>query len=348
LRSSIRRKPRSTLDALLARLGYLRVPSAPEDASIADHRSFNPQLHSDLDSLPVEAAEYLREGNQRLVDLRRQYDLLEWPVCTHSRWKGEVVSQWLNLQYFRGDNIYVWNYRSDDDEVTRLRFFVFLRYVVEQDSRGLLTSLGEDGAFGCWKYEFPGYPPCSRDLLDSVNELLFLDRSLSIFGATSLRILDIGAGYGRLAYRSSQALPGLLSYCCVDAVPESTFISEYYLGSRGVSPPARVIELNRVVDLEPGEFDLAINVHSFSECPLSAIEWWMELLSRLQVPHLFVVPNESNGFLSLEVDGSRLDYLSVIQSYGYQLAIDEPVFDDPAVRAILDVRDRFCLFELAH
>ena len=53
-------------------------------------------------------------------------------------------------------------------------------------------------------------------------------------------MLDIGAGYGRLAHRMSAAFPQLEDYCCVDAVPESTFLSEYYLRHRGCTPPARV------------------------------------------------------------------------------------------------------------
>jgi SAM-dependent methyltransferase len=217
---------------------------------------------------------------------------------------------------------------------------------MDRDHRGLVASLGEDGAFGCWTYDFPGYPRCSRDLLDSVNELLFLDRTLSLFDQKGLRVLDIGAGYGRLAHRAAQALPGLADWCCVDAVPESTFLSEFYLAFRGVAPPTRVVALDEVPALEPGSFDLAVNVHSFSECTRAAIAWWMAELERLRVPRLFLVPNEPSGFLSTEPDGRRLDYLPVLESHGYHLSTEELVFNDPAVRALMDIHDRFCIFEL--
>ena len=65
------------------------------------------------------------------------------------------------------------------------------------------------------------------------------------------------------------------------------------------------------------------------------------------VPHLFLVPNEPEGFLSLETDGSRLDYLPVIEDAGFRLKVEEPAFRDPAVQALLEVRDRHCLFERA-
>jgi hypothetical protein len=63
------------------------------------------------------------------------------------------------------------------------------------------------------------------------------------------------------------------------------------------------------------------------------------------VPHLFLVPNEAEGFTSLEADGAQRDYLPVIEAAGYRLVRDEPVFADPAVRAALGVDDRFTLFE---
>jgi FkbM family methyltransferase len=342
-----KRGVRAVVTPPLARFGWELVRSSTQAGNVDDHRLFNPELHSDANSLPAGAAEFLRDDNPRLTDLRKQYGQLGWPVCVHSRWDSDQVGQWLNLQYFRGDNIIIWHYR-EDKVVTRLKFYVFLQYVLERDSHNWVASLGENNDFGCWTYEFPGFPPCSRDLLDSVNELLFLDRTLGITATKDLRILDIGAGYGRLAYRSSQALAGLKAYTCVDAVPESTFLSEYYLGFRGASPPTRVVPLPDVVDLEPGSFDLVVNVHSFSECTLSAIEWWMEQVERLGIRHFFLVPNESSGFLSTEEDGTRLDYLSVIEAHHYRLVKEEPVFDDDAVRSLLDVEDRFCLFELEH
>lgn len=300
-------------------------------------------LHSSGWEPPAEVAEYLRSDNPRLLQLRRDYGSLDWEVRDHSRWEGEKVRAFLNLSYFRGDNIYIWHYR-DGTARTELLYYVFLRYILDEGGAELLERLGEDGAFGCWTYDFPGLPPCSRDLLDSVNELMFLERELSVLSTPGMRVLEIGAGYGRLAHRFVHAAQNVADYCCVDAVAESTFLCEFYTKFRGVAPPVRVAELPEVPSLVPSTFDLAINVHSFSECSLAAITWWMAQLERLEVRTLFLVPNEPEGYLSTEPDGTRLDYLPVIESHGFQLTTEEHVLRDEAVRDLLDVRDRFCIF----
>lgn len=324
-----------------------RVPRASgSDAAGPDNldQTFDERFHGGRDSLPPGAEAYLRADNPRLLELRGSYARTRWPVSEHSRWRDEAVRGWLNLKYFRGDNIIIWHYRHGPEN-NRLFYFTYLRYLLDQGGRDLLERLGEDGAFGCWRFDFPGHPACSRDLLDSANELMFLDKHLSVFSRPGLRILDIGAGYGRLAYRASQSIQGLDEYCCVDAIAESTFLCEYYTGFREVAPPVRVVPLPEVPSLEEGGFDLAINVHSFSECRLAAIEWWMQHVARLQVPYLFVVPNEPDGFLTTEADGRRLDYLPAIEAAGYRLVEDTPVISDAAVREALGLRDRFCLFE---
>jgi hypothetical protein len=140
------------------------------------------------------------------------------------------------------------------------------------------------------------------------------------------------------------AHPGLADYCCVDAVPESTFLSEYYLGFRGCSPPARALALDCVGELEPGSFDIAFNIHSFSECTLQAIEWWVAQLARLEVPYLFVVPNEAQGLISREVGGGYHDALPTLAAAGYQPIHHERVIEDPAVRELVRIHDNFYLF----
>jgi SAM-dependent methyltransferase len=265
-------------------------------------------------------------------------------VRVHSRWTDEGARSWLDLARFRGDNAYVWQYR-EDRRVSELKYLVYLQDVMARDQAGLIDTLGEDGAFGCWTFTWDGLPTVSRDLLDSVNELLFLDAELGVLSGARPRVLDIGAGYGRMAHRYVTAVPGVADYACTDAVPESTFLCEYYLRHREIWPPARAVPLTDVDALEPGSFDLAVNIHSFSECTLDAIGWWSAQLSRLEVPTLFLVPNEAKGFLSTEVDGRRLDYLPVLEAAGYRLARDVPAFA-PAVRAALRMQDRYCLLEL--
>lgn len=309
---------------------------APEDLPLHDVRS----------PLPPGAERELHAENPRLRELRDAYARLDLPALAESRWTRDAVEGFLDLRFFRGETLITWHYR-ELPRVTELKYFVLLRYVAERDDQRLLGRLEEDGGFGCWTFSYPGHAPVSRDLLESVNELGFLERTLALSRRERFSVLDVGAGYGRLAHRTAAAYPNLADYCCVDAVPEATFLSEYYLRHRGVAPPARVVELGAVeTELETGAFDLAVNVHSFSECPLAAIEWWIGLLARLAVPRLLIVPNEPEALLSLESDGSRHDFAPLLERAGYRLTIREPAIDDPAMRELVGIEDRFHLYAL--
>lgn len=323
------------------------TPSSPVGAPFEltdEERRYLTSQYDDRIPLPAGGLDYLRPDNPRLLELRRAYDALDIPAVEHSQWRPSNVSGYLDLRYFRGDSMIQWHYR-ELPRATRLKLFVYLTYLEEGDDEGFLQTLVEDGLFGCWSYDFAGHPLASRDLLDSVNELRFLNRHLSLLSRPSLRVLDIGAGYGRLAHRMATAVPSLADYCCIDAVPESTFLSEYYLDYRGCAPPARVLSLAELDSLSPGAFDLAVNVHSFSECTHAAVSWWMARLRELEVPVLFAIPNEPDGFLSREVSGRR-DLMPALESAGYRLAAREPVIADPVIRELVRIHDQFHLFEL--
>ncbi len=337
---NVKQVARRNLDRLLRRRGLMivEVPKNQRTGWLVD-------ISDTSTALPPGAEEYLRADNPRLRELREEYAKLDWPVTVRGRWTDDVVDPWLVLHYFRGDTPYVWQYREPDRRYAMLKFFAFLRYVLDHDPNSLVERLGEDGAFGCFTYRFPGYPPVSRDLLDAVDEISFLEEETKILSSDGLRILDIGAGYGRLAHRIGTAVSTLGAYACVDAIPQSTFLCEYYMRYRGLVPPVSVVPLPEVPALQPGAFDIAFNVHSFSECPREAIAWWMEQLVRLRVPRLFLVPNEAEGFLSTEADGSRLDYEDLITGAGYRSIATRRKFTDEAVRELIDIHDRYCLFE---
>jgi SAM-dependent methyltransferase len=302
-------------------------------------------LHDESVPLPPGAERELSPEHPRLRELRGAYAALDLPVLEASRWNRDAVESFLDLRYFRGETLITWHYR-ELPRITALKFFLFVREIQQRDKRGLLSTLGEDGAFGCWTHEFPGYGRFSRDLLDSVNEILFLERELELSRRERFTVLDIGAGYGRLAHRMTTAYPQLADHCCVDAIPESTFVSDYYLGHRGCKPRARVVPLTAIdAELRPGSFDLAMNVHSFPETPYAAVEWWVDLLVRLEVPRVFIVPNEATELLTLEQDGSRRDFAPLLERAGYRLASREPAFPDPAVRELLRVHDHYHLYE---
>jgi SAM-dependent methyltransferase len=198
------------------------------------------------------------------------------------------------------------------------------------DRLRLLDRLDEDGAFGCHVFEALGRT-CSRDLIDSVIELNFLEQVLGLSSRPDLHVLDIGAGYGRLAHRTTAAFPRA-RYTCVDAVPTSTFLSERYVEFRGIGDRVSVIALDEFeATLEPGSVDLAINVHSFPECRLEAIEWWVARLRGLGVPYVLIVPNTSEDAFPrlMTIDGK--DFAPVLARYGYTLRVHRAKYDDAAL-----------------
>ena len=334
-------------DRLLSGRGGGALPQ-PHPALVTlseEDRRYLTSLYDDSVPLPAGAEEVLRSNNVKLAELRTRYARLDLPVLAASRWSAEAVEEFFDLRYFRGETLITWHYR-ELPRISALKFFLYSRYVRERDAGGFFDLLSEDGAFGCWTFSYPEHPRVSRDLLESINELNFLERQLGISQRTGLRVLDIGAGYGRLAHRMSEALPGLGQYTCVDAIPESTFVSDYYLGYRECEN-AVSIPLDEIGALSVDSFDLAINIHSFSECTFEAVESWVGLLCDLKIPNLMLIPNEAEGMLTLEQDGSRRDFSSLLNAAGYKLAATEPVIDDPAIKELLDLDDRFYFFTRA-
>jgi SAM-dependent methyltransferase len=324
-------------------LGNEAPPPHPLLTITDDDRRYVTSLYDETVPLPPEAAG-LGPDHPELVELRRAYGSLELPVIERSRWNTDAVGSFLDLRWFRGETLFLWHYR-ELPRISALKYFVYGRYVQDHDDLKLLQRLHEDGLFGCWTFDYPGWMRVSRDLLQSVNEINFLERRLAVSSASQFRVLDIGAGYGRLAHRMTTALPNVADYCCVDVVPEATFISDWYLRFRGCSPPARVVRLDEIeAQLPGGTFDLAVNMHSFSECPHDAIEWWVDWLRRLDVPNLLLIPNEPDMLLTTEADGTRRDFAPLLAGAGYTLACDEPVITDPAVRALLPLSDHFRLY----
>jgi hypothetical protein len=320
----------------LSPLGY-RIQRLPP------HGGFDPTT-----PLPPDAVQELRPDHPRLLELERRYRSFDSPVCNHTQWKGALRNEVEDLQYFRGDNAYVWAYRSMGD--ARRRYYIYGQYVQARDPRGLLGRvLAEDGSLGCFSYSYQEMPTLSRDLLDSVNELYFLDRHCQVLDRKGLRVLDVGAGYGRLAYRMLTAAPGVERYWCIDAIPRSTFVSEYYLRYRGLAGQkdsrAVVVPLYEMENSPPvGSIDLAINIHSFSEMCYAAIEGWINWLGKLQVPQLFLIPNHPQ-LLSIEADGTQRDFSDVLARNGYRRVAHEPVIQDADVRGFIEQADYFWLFQ---
>jgi putative sugar O-methyltransferase len=259
---------------------------------------------------------YLQPNNPRLEELRRRYQ--NHPATRHSLWSPQYIKTQLQLDKFRADNLYLHQCRS----ANKNSYLLTARYVQSVDKLGLLGVLKDDELFGNYLVSFNGLQ-VSRDLLDSALEINFLNDHLRIANGKPV-ILDIGAGYGRLAYRLIQALPNVEGVLCTDAIPESTFLSEFYLRFRGCHSKAEVVPLDQVeARLRKQRIDIAVNVHSFSECTLDSVRWWLDLITAKRIPFLFIVPN-GDALDTSEANRTHLNYVSLLLTRGYRLIARQP------------------------
>ena len=192
-------------------------------------------------TLPEDAARYLTPDNPKLIELQQRYGACDADVTTPYIWTDRHVRP-EDVAYFRGDNAWVWQVRGKNANV--LACALSLYYLKSIDHLGLLDRLAEDDSFGNFTFTVAGRK-VSRDLLESIAEIYFLDRHLGVASRTGFRVLDIGAGYGRLAHRMVGALPGIDRYYCTDAVAVSGFVCDYYLRFRGLEK-AQVVPLDRL------------------------------------------------------------------------------------------------------
>jgi len=283
-----------------------------------------------------------------LADLRRRYVALDTPLAARSpRWKVDRPPDDLDLATFRADNAYLWQVRNSyagaSPQLTYRRYAHYLRRI---DHRRLLDQLGEDGAFGAVTFPHTWPTVLSRDLLDSVNELCFLDRRWHLFDRAELTVLDIGAGYGRLAHRMTEGVANLHHYLCVDVIPESTYLSAWYLHRRRTEHKTEVIPLDQLTDTLTGRrIDLAINIRSFTEMSAAAITAWLDVLDQLAVPALYIIPNHSTRLQSHEPDGQRRDMRPELHQRGYRLTADEPLILDDTMRATTHWTEHHLLYQ---
>ena len=283
---------------------------------------------TDGTSLPPGAIDYLRPDNPRLIALERRYETFDPAVIVPAVWTKGMVSE-RSLRFFRGDSPYVWQRPglNSNDLAYAISYFA-LR---SGSTNSILDALPEDGLFGAKTIPLDGRL-ISRDLLDSVREIEFLQLYAGL-GQTAHSILDIGAGYGRLAHRLNQITPESVAIYATDAFPQSTFLSEYYLKFRKANR-AKVIPLDEFdAFLASTPIEIATNIHSFSECTPDAIEWWVERLEKHKVRYLMIVPNGEarDGPVRCETN-TGVDIEPILARFGYRLKVREPRHAEPLVQ----------------
>lgn len=279
--------------------------------------------------LPDGAESYLHPTNPRLLELEQKYSEFHKEVTTPLVWnKGHVKTT--DLLYFRGDNAYVWQLRGWN--MNAMAYALSAYYLKSVDELKLFESLHEDGLFGVHSFKVDGRK-ISRDLLDSVAEIRFLEKHCGLSSRSNIKILDIGAGYGRLAHRLLTAFPNVTTYACTDAIAASTFVCEYYLRFRNLTSRVDVIPLFDIEStLKNTKFDLAINTHSFPECNLAAIEWWVNELATNRVRQLMLVPNVTDETGDILYTSNMQDFRPILNRHGYIEKVREPKFLDPIVQ----------------
>lgn len=300
---------------------------------------------------PAEMRSVMSSENPRLEELKRRYAAFGVPSTIRSVWSQDRLDPELNLAFFRGDNAYVWQRRQSlSNDHLRLKFAATAYYAKAIDQLGLADLLTENELFGVHLFEIESGWTVSRELLDSIIEINFLERRLGLSKLPSFNMLDIGGGYGRLVHRVVQSLPNVEAAYCTDAIPESTFVSETYLNFRGVADRAKVVPLDEIEGIVKSRpIHVATNIHSFSECPLEAIQWWLRLVREAEIPYLFIAPNLRTSeprLVSREADDSHHDFRPFLESLGYGLMAEEPKYGSSILKELGLFPTRYYLFQL--
>jgi len=189
------------------------------------------------------------------------------------------------------------------------------RWLIENGGRRYLELFDEDGAFGAEVHEVDGYR-LSRDVVDSALEIMFLERCIWV-DLSGLRIVDIGAGYGRFAHRFTARHPGAIVYC-TDAIEISQRVCAKYLAHRRAIR-AIVVSSSHLNQIAVAP-DLVVNIHSWSECTLPEVVWWLDWIADREIPRIFIVPHDGPAFGTWGGEWNAPSYKPELERRGYRIA----------------------------
>ena len=265
--------------------------------------------------LPIDMDELQRLSNEyRSHPLHEVQGLEVWK----KRAEFDPDLKGIDTSNFRAHNAYVWqaNYSAVEYALSAL-------WAERLDSFGMLEKTFEDGAFGaqCIRMNDRLW---SRDLMDSILELTFLTDHLPAGYLEEKKVIDVGAGYGRLAHRLAEITANENLYC-TDGIALSTVPCRAYLRFRQLESRVSVLNLSDIIGFTDN-VDLAINVHSFSEMSVEAVCWWLDWLVERQVQYLFIVPNKPGP--SLNDHTSLMPHLA---ARGFTLEAQRSKYEDPLV-----------------
>ncbi|AOR31540.1 methyltransferase [Streptomyces fodineus] len=140
------------------------------------------------------------------------------------------------------------------------------------------------------------------DYLQASLELGFIEKAIDLHGA---RVLEIGAGYGRVAHTMLSNYE-LAEYCIID-IKNTISLSKRYLREVLDAEQFAKIRFVQVDEIETAmesfRFDLCINVHSFTEMAPDTVQAYLWLIDRTCTG--FFVKNPVGKYLDKSMDGNQ-------------------------------------------
>lgn len=255
----------------------------------------------------------LSRSDEKLLELEEAYkNIKEFPLGV---W--EPFQNGIDMENFRGESFYVAQFLYGN---TPAKLFTQFGYLMDNqptaDEWNWLKIAKEDFEFGCLALQSEDMI-ISRDLLDSISEIQFIQDSLRFTYGEKISLLDIGAGYGRFAHRFGTIFPDSHIHT-IDAVAVSNYICGHYLAFRHMESQTTNWGLFDVSRLSSEKIDCVVNIHSFSEQTPESISAWLDLIIDMNIKNLIIVPHDDK-WICCANDGSHPDFRPILQSHGFKL-----------------------------
>lgn len=187
-------------------------------------------------------------------------------------------------------------------KVYRTLLWVYYSQLLEIDETGFLRSASEPAAGGTADQELIDGRPMSLDFLQSVEEAYRLQKAWELSGRANSPqlIVEIGGGYGRLAYVCRQIMPDC-TYVILD-LPEALICSSSWLSQvlpGEVVPYAEsrqktnfnrdtlmdqkvwTLGVHQIEQIAPAMVDAFVSIYSFAEMPIKTIENYFKQIDRI-------------------------------------------------------------------
>ena len=142
--------------------------------------------------------------------------------------KGLWTENYLKMKIYYFSEGITHTYIKKRKSINIFAYLITYFWFKSKDKANDLFFFKEEISFGIYNFVIDE-KNITRDLLDSFNEIEFLKENVFKNHENKVKVLEIGAGYGRLAKWLTKNTKFIEHYYCIDGIPESTFISEYFL-----------------------------------------------------------------------------------------------------------------------